>query len=123
MKTAILIPSALLLFISTARHCLWLMEQPEGSKDTIYRHPRMDYMSNAILWAFWLNALLLKHCTFWFFRRTCSWSNSAALVRGLVWFSGSLPAHLKAQDQGKLSMETKQAKAKVKTTRPLSIII
>lgn len=42
--------STLILFISTALHCQWLIEQPDGSKDVLFRHYRLDYFSNVIAW-------------------------------------------------------------------------
>lgn len=39
---------ALLLYVTTARHCLYIIEQPEGSKDVLFRHPRLDHWSNMV---------------------------------------------------------------------------
>ena len=39
-----------MLILSTALNCIWLLEQPEGSKDVFMRHPRLDLFSNCISW-------------------------------------------------------------------------
>ena len=44
---------ALMLILSLALNCAWIVEQPEGSKDVIMRRPRLDFFSNCISWAPW----------------------------------------------------------------------
>lgn len=39
-----------MLLLSSALNCTWLVEQPEGSKDVFWRHPRLDWVSNVVTW-------------------------------------------------------------------------
>lgn len=55
---------SLLILVSTALHCHWLLEQPEGSKDVIFRHPRLDFLSNAVVWAAGFDVALLHVAIF-----------------------------------------------------------
>ena len=53
----------LLLYVTTARHCFYVLEQPEGSKDVLFRHPRLDHWSNVVayvtrFWVEWLRSSL-----------------------------------------------------------------
>lgn len=51
---------ALLLFLCAAQHIVWLVEQPEGSSDVLFRHPRLDYFSNVISWVY-VNSFWMMH--------------------------------------------------------------
>lgn len=44
---------ALMLILATSLNIYWLVEQPEGSKDVLMRHPRMDFFSNCVAWVAW----------------------------------------------------------------------
>ncbi len=44
-----------MLILSTALNIFWLVEQPEGSKDVLMRHPRLDFFTNCISWVAWLH--------------------------------------------------------------------
>lgn len=61
-----------MLILSTALNIYWLVEQPEGSKDVIMRHPRLDFFSNCIAWVAWWHKALLVGMLFTYVLQTSS---------------------------------------------------
>ena len=50
---------ACILFVSTAAHIHFVIEQPEGSKDVLFHHPRLDYWSNCVGLVSWLRPMYM----------------------------------------------------------------
>ena len=42
---------ALILMVAEACHCVWIVEQPEGSMDVLPYHPRLDHFWNEVVYA------------------------------------------------------------------------
>ena len=42
---------ALILMVAEACHCVWIVEQPEGSMDVLPYHPRLDHFWTEVVYA------------------------------------------------------------------------